>query len=61
MTAASPGEQRWSLPTPASCVFGFSEVVNHVAVLLLQRGNERHNALSKTTSGLVLDILAHFC
>jgi hypothetical protein len=37
------------------------EVVKHVAVLLLQRGDDRHHALSKTTSGLALYILAHFC
>jgi hypothetical protein len=36
------------------------EVVKHVAVLLLQRGDDRHNALSKRTSGLALDILPHF-
>ena len=54
MTTASPGEQGWGLPTPVSCVPGFSEVVKRVAVLLLQRGDDRHNALSKTTSGLVL-------
>jgi hypothetical protein len=55
MTTASPGERRWGLLTPVSCVTGFSEVAKHIAVLLLQRGDNRHNALSKTTSGLVLN------
>jgi hypothetical protein len=61
MTTASPGKQGWGLPNPVSCATGFSEVVKHIAVLLLQRDDDRHNALSKTTSGLVLDSLAHFC
>jgi hypothetical protein len=30
-------------------------------VLLLQRGDDRHNALNKTTFGLLLRILAYFC
>jgi hypothetical protein len=60
MTTASPGEQGSELPTPVSCVTGSSEVSQHVAVLL-QRGDDHHDALSKTTSSLGLDILAYFC
>jgi hypothetical protein len=61
MSAASPRERGWGLPTSVSCVTGFSEVVKCVAMLLLQRGDDRHNALSKTTYNLTLRILAHFC
>jgi hypothetical protein len=53
MSTASLGKQGWELPTPASCVTSFSEVVEHVAVLLFQRGDDRHNALSKTTRNLI--------
>jgi hypothetical protein len=60
MARASPGEQRWGLPTPVSCVTGFSGVVKHVSVPLLQRDDDRHNALSKTTSDFFI-ILAQFC
>jgi hypothetical protein len=34
MTTAPPGEQGWGLPTPGSCVTGFSEVVEHATLLL---------------------------
>jgi hypothetical protein len=36
-------------------------VSKHIMVLLLQRGDDGHHALSKTTSSLALDILAYFC
>jgi hypothetical protein len=54
MSTASPREQGWELPTPVSCVTSFSEVVEHVAVLLFQRGDDRHNALSKMTCSFEL-------
>jgi len=60
MTTALPGEQGWELPAPVSCVKGFREVAKHVAVLLLQRGDDCHNTLSQTTSSLI-NILAHLC
>ena len=53
--------QGWGLPTPVSYVTGFSEVVKHIAALLPQRSDDRHNALSKTTYNLTSRILAHFC
>jgi hypothetical protein len=42
------------LLAPVGCIASLSEVVKHIAVLLLQRGNDGHNTFGKTTSRLAL-------
>ena len=42
------------MSAPVGCIASFSEVVKHVAVLLLQRGDDGHNTFGKMTSRLAL-------
>jgi hypothetical protein len=42
------------LAGPVGSVTGLSEVVEHVARLLLAGGDDRHNTLGEMTSGLAL-------
>ena len=39
---------------PVSSLTGFSEIVEHIALLLSQGGNDSHDAFDKTTSGVTL-------
>jgi hypothetical protein len=47
-------EQGWGWPPPVGCVTSFGEIIEHVAILLPQSGDDCHDALGKTTSAFAL-------
>ena len=52
-------EQRWRRTPPIGSIAGFSEVVQHIALLLFQGGNDCHDPFSKTTTCFALGSETH--
>ena len=51
-------EQRRGFSSPVCCITGFSEVVQHITILLSQCSDDGHNAFDEATSCLALSAKA---